>query len=89
TLCAGLLLEILKDICGDNLAMADCARLAFELWQNHKHEFLDSVMTAEHAKLLDGLGFGRDIKFACQVGVSDAVPVLYYNENLDSIYLIN
>ena len=89
TLCAGLLLEILKDICGNNLAMADCARLAFELWQNHKHEFLDSVMTAEHAKFLDGLGFGRDIKFACQVGVSDAVPVLYYNESLDSIYLLN
>ncbi len=89
TLCAGLLIEILKDICGNNLVIADCARLSLELWQNHKHEFYNSIMTAEHAKFLDNLGFGRDIKFACEIDAAQVAPVLYYNENLDSIYLKN
>lgn len=87
TLCAGLFLNILKDICAENnynLIMADCARIAFNIWRDNKDNFLKSVMTAGHAIFLDNLGFGPDIKFACEQDAASVVPMLYYNNSVCS-----
>lgn len=82
-LCAGLLLNILKDICGHNnydLILNDGARMALTLWRDNQDNFLNAVKTAEHAKFLDELGFARDIEFACEQDAASVIPMLYYNE---------
>ena len=75
TLCAGLLVACLKENCSDT-RLADGARLAHLAWLASK-DFRVSLRSADHAVFLEKNGFGGDLDFAAEIGVTHVVPELH------------
>ncbi|NLL37322.1 MAG: 2-phosphosulfolactate phosphatase [Fretibacterium sp.] len=78
TLCAGMLVEALQSVLP--VRLTDAARLALLVW-NSSSELLASLLTADHARSLEALGFGADIAFAAQTDVARSVPELRETES--------
>jgi 2-phosphosulfolactate phosphatase len=75
TLCAGLLIAILKERFPD-ARLADGSRLAL-LARSESQDFQSSLKTASHAIFLEELGFGDDIAFAAEIDAVRIVPELH------------
>ncbi len=75
TLCVGLIAD--RIICRLRPDTADDGVLAaLDLYRTHAGAMEAGLRRAEHAMLLDRLGFSRDIAFAAEADVSRSVPEL-------------
>ena len=75
TLCVGLIAD--RNICRLRPDTADDGVLAaLDLYRTHAGAMEAGLRRAEHAMLLDRLGFSRDIAFAAEADVSRSVPEL-------------
>ena len=65
----------MKENCSDT-RLADGARLAHLAWLASK-DFRVSLRSADHAVFLEKNGFGGDLDFAAEIGVTHVVPELH------------
>ena len=72
--CAGLLVERLRDLTGQDLG--DGARLSLMAWERVRPDLLGAVRRTVHAARLASMGFDEDVADGCQVAVSSEMPVL-------------
>lgn len=72
--CAGLLVERLRDLTGQDLG--DGARLALMAWEKVRPDLLGAVRRTVHAGRLALKGFDEDVADGCQMAVSSVMPVL-------------
>ena len=79
-LCAGLLIDALRDFLP--VRLADGARLALLTWRSSLNLHA-SLSTADHAVFLKGIGFGEDIAFASHIDADRSVPELLRLERPD------
>ncbi|MDR2529162.1 MAG: 2-phosphosulfolactate phosphatase [Synergistaceae bacterium] len=73
-LCAGLLIACLKEYFPE-IRLTDGARLAHLTWLTSK-DFKSSLRSADHAVFLEKIGYGGDLDFAAEIGVTHVVPEL-------------
>jgi len=75
--CAGVLVDITlgKE---PKVLLSDGARIARSVWCNYGENMEEALKDASHAHFLLELGFGDDIRLACQLGASASVPKLAF-----------
>ena len=74
TLCAGALIEILRNSGQFNL-ICDASEASLSLWQTAKNDLKEAVKKASHYQRLIKLGQQADLEHCFQVNTSEAVPV--------------
>lgn len=78
TLCAGAIIERLSLIF-DNVIMTDSSNLAQKLYEIHKNNLDDFILTLDHSKHLQEIGMGEDISICISIDKYPVVPVIYGN----------
>ncbi|HAF49746.1 MAG TPA: hypothetical protein DCL04_01375 [Synergistaceae bacterium] len=58
--------------------LSDGARIVHSVWCNYGRNMEEALKDASHARFLLELGFGDDIRLACQLGASASVPKLAF-----------
>lgn len=80
TVCAGLLVEKLLALAPKNgaaeMELTDGAIAAMALWHHCGADLTAVCMESEHGRVLQGLGFGDDLSFCCELDASASVPRL-------------
>ena len=62
--------------------LSDGALAAKALYERYAREIEEGLGQAAHAKTLRALGFGEDVRFACQVDVLDVIPLRRVGERV-------
>ena len=73
TLCAGMLISLLRSRHDIDVRLNDAASLARLLYQSNENNLTSAIATGEHGRFLDSIGFGEDVITAGKV---DSIPVL-------------
>ncbi|HPU78098.1 MAG TPA: 2-phosphosulfolactate phosphatase [Thermosynergistes sp.] len=75
--CAGALVDIALEK-EPKALLSDGARIVHSVWCNYGRNMEEALKDASHARFLLELGFGDDIRLACQLGASASVPKLAF-----------
>ncbi len=76
TICAGMLIYLLKETCHITVEINDAASLALLLYQANQSSLMEIIQRGEHGRRLADLSFGDDVIIAAQPDTIPVLPVL-------------
>ncbi len=74
TLCAGLFLDLVWGEAVPGI-MTDSAYIAWTMYRAERHDLLGPIQRCNHAKRLEGLGYGEDVAICARRDTLPLVPV--------------
>ncbi|MCJ7788835.1 MAG: 2-phosphosulfolactate phosphatase [Candidatus Atribacteria bacterium] len=75
TVCAGMLINSLKDIYSDTCQEVDANLTAQVLYKKFGNNILEMLRKSQHGRYLESIGLRKDLEFCAQLDIFNIVPI--------------
>jgi len=75
TVCAGMLINSLRDIYSDTCQEVDANLTAQVLYKNFGNNILEMLRKSQHGRYLESIGLRKDLEFCSQLDIFNIVPI--------------
>jgi 2-phosphosulfolactate phosphatase len=75
TVCAGMLINSLRDIYSDTCQEVDANLTAQVLYKKFGNNILEMLRKSQHGRYLESIGLRKDLEFCAQLDIFNIVPI--------------
>jgi 2-phosphosulfolactate phosphatase len=75
TVCAGMLINSLRDIYSDTCQEVDANLTAQVLYKKFRNNILEMLRKSQHGRYLESIGLRKDLEFCSQLDIFNIVPI--------------